>query len=222
MNIDIKEVLRYLGHKNQVIGESTKELVKECVEETRKIAKSNYIYSYYDIDKKDNFVSLLNTNVVLMGKDICAHLEYSNKCVVMAVTLGNEVEYKIRYYEKTNLTKALIMDACATVAVEELCDEVEEKIKEEVLKMGLGITYRYSPGYGDLPIELQPKILNLLEAQKRIGLTVSDNFILLPRKSVTAIIGIQGLEHKRLHPGCRVCRNNKYCHFRKEGDYCGA
>jgi cobalamin-dependent methionine synthase I len=109
----------------------------------------------------------------------------------MAVTLGNLVDAKIRYYEKFNLTKALILDACATVIIESACDEIQEEIKKEALKTNKGITYRYSPGYGDFPIDIQKKILDILEAQKKIGLSVTEDSILIPRKSVTAVIGFQ-------------------------------
>lgn len=221
MKIDITEILRYLGYKNQVLDENIKILIDQCIKEIQDISKKSYVYKFYDIDKTDSAIKLIDTNVLLTGDDIMYHLKYSSKCAVMAVTLGAMVDSKIKYYEKTNLTKALIMDSCATAAVESVCDEVEEKIKEEAFFMGFGITYRYSPGYGDLPIELQHSILTLLETYKKIGLTVSENSILLPRKSVTAIIGLQGLQIKREASGCRTCNNFQFCQFRKEGNYCG-
>lgn len=218
----MREVLRYLGYKNQVLDENTKVLIDECINEIQDIAKESYVYKLYDIDKTESSIKFINTNVLLTGKDILKHLKHSSRCGVMAVTLGTSVDFKIRYYEKIDLTKAVIMDACAAAAVESLCDMVEEKIKEEAFSEGFGITYRYSPGYGDLPIELQHDILELLETYKKIGLTASENSILLPRKSVTAIIGFQDLQIKTKHPGCRVCNNFEFCEFRKEGDYCGA
>jgi hypothetical protein len=222
LNIDVSEVLRYLGYKNQVLNDSTKQVIQDCIEETRGLVRENYVYKYFDIKKDNNSIVLSNSNIKLIGLDIYEHLKDSVRCALMAVTIGSDIDFKIRYYEKIDLTKAIIMDACATAAVESLCDEVEGKIKEKALEKYLQITYRYSPGYGDLPIELQPSILDVLEAQKKIGLTVSDSFILLPRKSVTAIIGIQEDHINSLQPGCRNCNNYKYCDFRKEENYCGA
>lgn len=222
LNIEVKEVLRYLGYKNQSLNDETMKLVDECIREVHEYIKENYVYGFYDINKVSGEVQLVNTNVILQGKDIYNHLKNSKRCAIMAVTAGSVMDFKIRYYEKVNLTKALILDACATTAVESVCDEVEEQIKKEALNMGFGITWRYSPGYGDLPINLQPKLLNLLEAQKKIGLTASESYILLPRKSVTAIIGFQSLDIDRKKSGCDICSNFQYCQFRKEGNYCGA
>lgn len=222
MNINISEVLRYLGYKNQALSDSTKQVIQDCMEETESLIRANYIYKCFDMQKDSEEIKLVNTNIKLTGADIRKHLKDSARCFLMAVTIGGEIDFKIRYYEKIDLTKAIIMDACATAAVEGLCDEVEGRIKEEALKEGFGITYRYSPGYGDLPIELQPNILSLLETQKKIGLTVSDSYILLPRKSVSAIIGVQEPHIIRQHPGCKSCNSFKYCNFRKDGNYCGA
>ena len=79
------------------------------------------------------------------------------------------MDFKIRYYEKTNITKALILDACATTAIEEICDKICEDLEEMVKKDNMALTTRYSPGYGDLPIDIQG-FLSVLRAEKPIGL----------------------------------------------------
>lgn len=108
----------------------------------------------------------------------------------MAATLGSKVDRKILYYEKVNMTKAVILDACATTSIEEYCDFIENEIKKEVVEDELNINWRYSPGYGDLDISIQRNLLKSLDAERTMGLTVSSHNILIPRKSVTAIIGI--------------------------------
>lgn len=119
------------------------------------------------------------------------------------------------------LTKALILDACATTAVEEVCDAVENVVKENAAANGCSITFRYSPGYGDLPLEVQNSFLRALDAQKKIGLTVSENNLLFPRKSVTAIIGIFEGEIEKKKRTCKECNNYGNCNFRREDESCG-
>ncbi|NMA03655.1 MAG: vitamin B12 dependent methionine synthase [Clostridiales bacterium] len=109
---------------------------------------------------------------------------------MMAVTLGNDVDAKIRYYERKSITRALILDACATAAVEEICDRICDELGKTVNKENKTLTSRYSPGYGDLPIHIQNDFLSVLGAQKAIGLTANSHSILIPRKSVTAIVGV--------------------------------
>ena len=222
LEINKEEVLRYLGYKGQEIDENLSNTIEECREEIKKIIIPRVIYSYKNIKPIDSGVEVITTNLILKGKDIKEHLKNSKECVLMAVTLGNEVERKTRLYEKINLTKALILDACATTAVEEVCDIVENSVKEKAILSGMNITFRYSPGYGDLPLDVQNSFLRALDAQKKIGLTVSENNLLFPRKSVTAIIGIVDSEIKNKRKSCNECSNYENCNFRREGESCGA
>lgn len=222
LEINKEEVLRYLGYKGQDIDTNMNFMIEECREEIKKVITPRVVYSYKNIKQNDEGVEVIDTNLILKGKDIKEHLKNSKQCVLMAVTLGNEVEKRTRLYEKTNLTKALILDSCATTAVEEVCDIIENNVKEKAFQSHMDITFRYSPGYGDLPLDVQNNFLRSIDAQKKIGLTVSENNLLFPRKSVTAIIGIidSGIEKKK--KSCKECNNYENCSFRREGESCGA
>ncbi|MFA9422765.1 MAG: methionine synthase, partial [Sedimentibacter sp.] len=94
---------------------------------------------------------------------------------------------------------------------------VEGEIKDLAAKEGSSITFRYSPGYGDVPISHQGDILAALNAQKLIGLSVSDSSILIPRKSVTAFIGFSNSDRIN-KKSCYNCNLFGNCSFSKEGD----
>ena len=194
------EVLRYLGYRNQNLDEITDNLIDECMEEMRKLIKEKHIYRFFDIHMENEHVYLNETNFTLTGNDIKDHLKESETCILMAATLGNDVDSKIRYYERTSITRALILDACATTAVEEICDEICEHLEGTVNKENKTLTSRYSPGYGDLPIYIQNDFLSVLGAQKAIGLTANSHSILIPRKSVTAIVGVNKIMGKIFNP----------------------
>lgn len=221
MHIDKNEVLRYLGYKNGVIDTNINLLIDECINEVKEISNCKYTYKIFDVEKSEEQVRLLESNLVFKGKDILEHLKESSMCAVMAVTLGSNMDTKIRYYEKVSMTRALILDACASVCVEWVCDEAEKEIRKEARSKTLDITYRYSPGYGDFLIDIQPKIISALDTQKNIGLTVTENNILIPRKSVSAVIGFQHKNIKAQHSECKKCNNFIECQYRKEGNDCG-
>lgn len=222
-NIEISkdEVLRYLGHKMQKIDNDLDNLINETIEESKELIFPKYVLGEYKTILGDDKVELEGTNLVLLGKDIKEHLLNANTTVIMAVTLGSIIEKKIALYEKSNLTKALILDSCATTAVEEVCDIIEEYVKEEAKNKGLGITFRYSPGYGDLPLSTQKEFIKTLSADIRIGLTTSEHYLLFPRKSVTAIIGIGNKEVKSKERDCSKCIMYNSCNFKKGGKSCG-
>ena len=131
-----------------------------------------------------------------------------------------------RKAEYVNLAKSIIMDSAATTFVERTCDYVQEIIEKEVKKSGKYITMRYSPGYGDLPLECGKEILNILQSQKKIGLTTSSSGLMIPRKSVSAIIGIYDSSKdddidkynkvKKGKKSCLECPNYNNCIYRRE------
>jgi hypothetical protein len=213
--IERKEVLRYLGHRGQEVGEKLEELVDECIEEIKAVASPKYILRTFGITGREGSVILENGLFELPGKAISKHLGESDSCMLLAATLGSDVDKRIRYFEKKDLTKALILDACATAYIEDVCDKVCEDIEKSTLKEGEHLTWRFSPGYGDLPINVQKGFLAVLDAGRRIGLTASSTNILLPRKSVTAVIGITGSSCRVAASGCAACSNNKECAYKR-------
>ena len=212
------EVLRYLGYKNTVVDNETQKMLELCIDEIRKIAEMKYTFDIFYIEGKSNRITLKDSIIELTGKDISEHLKSSKKCAVMAATLGIEVDRRIKYYSLTDLTKGVIFDACATTLIEALCDYVEDEIKAIAAIEDYNITSRYSPGYGDLNLNIQGKVLNTLNTQKHMGLTVTDSSILLPRKSVTAFIGFTE-EKTYSTKKCRDCNLYSSCNYSKGGDY---
>ena len=92
--------------------------------------------------------------------------------------------------------------------------KVYEVINNIAKKQGYAPTWRFSPGYGNWPLEIQPELGKIIKTEQ-IGLQVTENYLLFPRKSVTAIIGLmpgdQCLTTKR---GCSSC-SQKDCQSRK-------
>ena len=222
LEIPKDEVLRYLGYRSQLIDEKLDELIKLTIEESKTLITPRFITSRCKVSLVENGVKLLGTSILLTGNDIKEHLKDSKECILMGVTIGGNIEKRINLYGKTNLTKSLILDSCATTAVEEICDKVEDYIKGEAIGNGESTTFRYSPGYGDLSLDVQKDIINTLKAEKTIGLTVSAHNLLMPRKSVTAIIGLIPKDKEVKKKGCEVCKNYENCSFRKEGIVCGS
>ena len=137
INIDRDEVLRYLGYRNQEIDSGTNSLIDEAVSETLLNLSKHYTYRIFDLERKDGRINLLQGRIALTGKGIFSHLEGAEKCAVMALTLGVKIDEKLRLYSRTDVTRALIMDACATAAVESLAEKVEVEIRQAANDEGL-------------------------------------------------------------------------------------
>jgi len=188
--INKDEVLLWLGHKNHEVPPQIDALIESCIARCEATAKPRSVYRIFELRRVENGVLLESANLTLKGEDIVRHLENSSECAVFAATLGGEVDRLIQAAELTGMTEALILDACANQLIEQYCDQVEGRIADEARTRGRGITHRFSPGYGDFPLEIQPRILETLDAAKKTGLTCTGEFLMIPRKSVTAAVGL--------------------------------
>ena len=118
------------------------------------------------------------------------NLEGCDRAVLFAATIGSGIDRLIRRFEKADPKMGLLLQGLGAERVESLCDAFNDEVKEICKEAGQKTRMRYSPGYGDLPIEVQKVFLPLLDAERRLGITLSESCLMAPSKSVTAIIGI--------------------------------
>lgn len=215
------EVLRYLGHRPGQVIEETLPLLEEAEGILHASATPRFMLGRSPVTKTSGGILVTGTSLLLPGEEIAALLSQSAHCILLAATLGGEVERKIQYYSHGRMALSVVLDATATAAIEALCDAVEERLRRVLAAAGEDVTTRYSPGYGDLPLTVQGDFLAALSAPRRMGLTASENHILMPRKSVTALMGVVPAGTLRSPGGCAVCPNYATCHYRKEGITCG-
>lgn len=160
---------------------------------------------------------------LLPGRDIAAHLEGCPRCLLFGATLGSEADRLLRLTQLTDMAQAVLLDGCASAAIEEVCDQAQALLEQRYLERDLGLTSRFSPGYGDLPLEVQAPFLERLDARRRIGLAVNAGGMLTPTKSVTAVIGLlpQGVPRPQQPGPCRLCPRRQSCQLRRKGVFCG-
>ena len=117
------------------------------------------------------------------------------------------------------MAQALILDAAASAAVENVCDNLCADLAETFAPHCL--TDRFSPGYGDLPLSQQRDLFRLLDVTRRIGVSLSESGLMVPQKSVTALIGVSDRPQRKRSGGCETCTMSADCAYRKDGKNCG-
>ena len=213
------EALRYLGCRGDVTDDKLTALLNICEKNLLEVADARYTYGVYSIDFEDEGIRIANSDILLTGKDIAGHLAGCDRIVLMAATTGQGVDALLRRLQITDMAAAVVTDSLGSVAIEQVCDKAEAEILKEF--SAANHTWRYSPGYGDLPLELQRPLISLLQAPKKIGLTVNQGNMMTPTKSVTAIIGLSENEVAPKKRGCATCKLRDKCNFRKTGGHCG-
>lgn len=203
------EAVRYLGGAGIRLNYRMDVLMDECEKAVLEKASPKYLYVEKDLPCPQ----------IMGGKDIESHLNGCEKAIVMCATVGSEVDKLIRISQISDMARAVVMDSLASVAVEQVCNAFDKIIAEKYSDYNM--IFRFSPGYGDYPIELQKIILQMLDAPKKIGLCTNDNFLLTPTKSVTAVLGLSKNPIERKKRGCAICNMRETCKFRRKGLHCG-
>ena len=113
------------------------------------------------------------------------NLEGCKSAFIFAATSGSAVDRLIKRQGTISAADAMIVDCVASSGIEVFCDILNSEMEK-----GRKLKPRYSPGYGDVSLCCQKEILSFLDAERKIGLTLTDSYLMVPVKSVTAIVGI--------------------------------
>lgn len=217
-SINCTEAFRYLGIKGTP-DKATLQLADECEKILLAEMTPKFCWTYAAISKhSNNAVKLSGYTLTLEGNDVSAHLDDCCGVILFAATLGNNVDMLLRKTQAQDMAKAVILDAMASAAIEQVCDEAEKEIS--VCLENKHFTWRYSPGYGDFPIEVQKDFLSALNAQKVIGVCTNSSGMLTPTKSVTAVIGVHEKSVQNKKHNCESCNMRDRCNYRKTGGTC--
>lgn len=126
----------------------------------------------------------------LPGRAIARHLRGCGEVALMAVTLGAKSEMQLRRETALSATGGMLADVCASSAVEQAANVLNEHLRAQANQRGFATTWRFSPGYGDLPLSVQPGFLKALGADKALGISLTPALMLVPAKTITAIVGL--------------------------------
>ncbi len=218
MNINVAEILRYLG-----AGRGAPEMLRRQAEEIARTLSGRvtprYVYRLYTLESGPDGFFLPEAALVLPGQTARTMLSGCRGAALLCCTLGAEFGAMLRAWQARDMARAVILDACGSALVEAGCDAAQEALS--ALFPGRYFTDRFSPGYGDLPLALQRPICGALDTARRLGVHVTDSLLLNPDKSVTAILGLADRPQAARVRGCACCALKETCTLRKGGKTCG-
>ena len=186
-DIDVEQVLKYAGVKEGV--PEIEMLVDECITEAQGKFSPKVCYIERDVDFCDNTVDLGCFKVV--SQSLKKHMQNCCGAIVFAATIGIEIDRLVARYGVISPSKSVICQAIGTERIEALCDMFCFDMQEKMSHAGKTLISRFSPGYGDFPLDFQNEIFAVLDCSRKIGVSLNKSFLMSPTKSVTAIVGIK-------------------------------
>lgn len=209
-----KEAVRYLGYGRHAVDEDTLLMIKDAFSELEQIEQRRAVCRIFDLEYADD-ARIRMGSLDICSQNLAKNLKGCSKVILMGTTLGTEVDRLIRKTSIRDMAKAVVLQACAAVLLEEYCDEVQLEKEKQMEQEGLYLRPRFSPGYGDFSIEYQRQLIRMLDSAKSIGLTLTDSCMMVPTKSVTALIGASKMKLPCHRQGCEICTKTD-CSYRRD------
>ena len=178
MTVTAQEVARYLRMGGSVPDGALATRIEELIASAQSVLRLARIWR-----------RLAVADIPSPGTTLLRHLEGCAEAYLACGTLGPGLDALQRRVSVTSGADALIVQAIGAALIERHMDAVEDEIRAE-LAPGESLLTRYSPGYGDFPFEAQRSILALLDTPRKIGVSLTDSLLMVPSKSVSAVIGV--------------------------------
>ena len=202
--VDMEETYRYMGFARSVIlgkdggiPAEVKELVESCVQQMHGTVKAQSVYTCLPLeidrpeDGGDSVPVIRIGSIQFESRHLARNLAGCSRVILIASTIGPVADNLIRRFTKLDAAKAAIMQAAGAMFIESYLDTFNAQLEREALEQGYKLHSRFSPGYGDVSLEIQRHFFSILPCTQRIGLTLTDSLVMAPEKSVTAFIGME-------------------------------
>ena len=219
VDIPVKEVQRYMGyHGITEIAPDMQERINKAIDQVSAQSHPRIVTKEYPVRINGNVITIYNdTEEVNMESDALArNLKGCCGALLLAATIGPACDMLVRRASITSAADVAIYQAAGAAAIEAFLDDMNDKIKADYEAQGLFLRPRFSPGYGDLKLDHQKDWFRLLDISKQIGVELTDSLLMVPTKSVTAIIGIGIDKAKTSCSGCSGCNKKDTCNYSKE------
>lgn len=186
MDKTIERALKYLGFKGTADAEQL-HLVESAMMEIKQVSRPACLHTFYKLHRTSEGVYYIDAKLNLDYKSTRGLFEKkdSDLLCILVSTIGPAVDKRIAKYKDTEPSRMVLLDACASSYVEEITDEYQAKLnlKDQ--------TFRYAPGYGDVPLTMQREIFDLMPQISKIGIELDDTHFMHPFKSMTGLIGFK-------------------------------
>jgi hypothetical protein len=207
INIDKQGLLNRIGYgDNYEPSARIASLVDDYIENYHDLIAPLYSYKIRNIISTDGSRVDIGESIVLKSRKVARLLERCDKVAVFALTIGDYLEDMVAYLAENGLVlQATVLDAIGSGTAESLATQVEQSIREDARSEGLVISWRFSPGYCDWDVSQQELIFRAL-GNDTAGITLNKSMLMVPRKSVSGIIGIgqPGKDIENYNP-CLTC-----------------
>ena len=216
IDIDRHRVLRNIGYvTDSKLPVRMSSLVNDYVENACQLIEPSYSYVIRDIESVHESRIVIDGGITFESEVLARLMAKCEKVAVFALTIGKHLEEIVAQLAADGLIlQAAVLDATGSVAAESVADFVEERVRQLADARGLCISQRFSPGHCDWNVDQQVMVFRAIN----IGtgeIRLTEKCLMLPRKSISGIIGIGPCSNIDDYNPCKTCEKNDNCPWRR-------
>lgn len=205
--------------KKERVSSASKGLITSAMNE--RIEKAKFFADPKIVSAKKDVLSIKSDSIeiyggeILRGKKLSHYLNGSQELHIFLVTIGKVLEDKASLLmKKGDYLGGYLLDRIGSLAVESLAKNFEEDLRKNYEAKNMSVSMRISPGYCDWPIEEQFNLAKTIDFSKA-GVRLTRSCMMVPRKSITAIVGIGPKRlFSKTKSQCGIC-DKKDCDYRR-------
>ncbi len=213
-------ICRYLGYRNIVPDDAVRERISRNYRALEDASDRRSVFRAFPVSFPAEGAVRIGLSSSADGftvesRDLCRNLKGCSEAVLLAVTIGPGPDMLVRRAGVSGMLDAAILQAAGAAMAEEYCEELNQSIIADEREKKRFCRPRFSPGYGDFPLLFQKDFSRILNMPGAIGVSLTDNLLMVPSKSITAVIGIADTPLSCGVSGCDACTASGNCPYRK-------
>ena len=190
MEFDGRDALRFLGVRGEPDAVLRARLAA-AAERVRAAAVPAFVARLLSLRAEGDALDFGGA-LSLRSSHLARNLRGCDRAFLFVATLGAGVDRLVRAAEAVGaVADAALLQAVAGELADSYCEDVVAELARDPAVAGCALRHRFSPGYGDLPLSIQPAFLAAVDASRRVGVSLTDGFLMVPTKSVSAFVGVE-------------------------------
>ena len=215
LSIDVDAVLRGQGADPAAIRERSPGLIEaaqRALAEADSLLSPKVLYQRLSVEELRHEQVRLRGGHRLQGSLLAQHLGGASEVVLVLCTIGEALEIYANEISNADMIYGLSLDGVGTAGVESLANAACATFDGQAQTAGLQTSIPLSPGLLGWPVEQgQPQIFKILDPSE-IGVRITSGMLMLPRKSLTFILGI-GAQMVESESACEYCSLKETCRY---------
>jgi hypothetical protein len=210
--LDAAHVLQGQGLDPAHVRPEIVAVAQEALGEIQALLAPMALYDTMPVREFRHHTVILEDEASFTSELVVRALTGATEVALVVCTIGSALETRVSaLFAAGNSLRALALDGAGTAALGQISQAMGERICAEAEARGLRLGMRASPGQEGWPLEQQLVLFDLLPAQE-IGVRLTESCLMLPRKSVSFVIGL-GTEMQADATACDYCSKRDRCRW---------